>query len=99
MPGDIFGGKALLSEPAVYLASTETVEDSTIYIWPRKVIRSFAAQSPNIMENSLSIASDYLAWYSASHLSLIRHGARTRLAQVVSTLAKDIGKATSRGVA
>jgi len=98
-PGDIFGANALLSEPAVYLASTEAVEDSTLYVWPRKVIRSLAAKWPIILENSMSIASDYLAWYSATHLSLIRHGARTRLAQVVSTLAKDIGTRTPQGIA
>jgi len=98
-PGDIFGANALLSEPAVYLASTEAVEDSTSTFWPRKVIRSLAAQWPIILENSMSIASDYLAWYSATHLSLIRHGARTRLAQVVSTLAKDIGSRTPQGIA
>jgi CRP-like cAMP-binding protein len=98
-PGDIFGANALLSEPAVYLASTEALEHSTLCVWPRKVIRSLAAQSPNLLENSMSIASDYLAWYSATHLSLIRHGARTRLGQVVSTLAKDIGSRTPRGIA
>jgi CRP-like cAMP-binding protein len=98
-PGDIFGANAMLSEPAVYLASTEALEDSTLCVWPRKVIRSLAARWPNILENSMSIASDYLAWYSATHLSLIRHGARTRLVQVVSTLARDIGTRTPRGIA
>jgi CRP-like cAMP-binding protein len=98
-PGDIFGANALLSEPAVYLASTEALEDSTVYVWPGKVIRSLAAQRPGILENCMSIASDYLAWYSATHLSLIRDRARTRLVQVVSTLAKDIGTRTAQGIA
>jgi len=98
-PGDIFGGNALLSQPAVYLASTEAMQDSTVCIWTRKVIRSLAARWPVILENGLGIASDYLAWYSASHLSLIRHDARTRLLQVVSTLANDIGTKTPKGIA
>lgn len=98
-PGDIFGGSALLPEPGVYLLSTETVSDSTVCVWPRNVIRELAARWPKILENSLSIASDYLAWYTASHLSLICHGARTRLAQVLSTIARDIGTKTPRGIA
>jgi|SRR3954468_1107628 len=99
MPGDIIGGNALLPEPTVYLASAETMTECTFHAWPRNVIRELAKRWPTILENSLGIASDYLAWYSASHLSLIRHGARTRLAQVISTLARDIGTRTPRGIA
>ena len=31
MPGDVFGGAALVSKPSLYLISTETVRDSRVF--------------------------------------------------------------------
>lgn len=39
----------------------------------------------------MSIASDYLVWYVASHLGLTCNSSRGRLAYVLSNLAKGIG--------
>jgi CRP-like cAMP-binding protein len=77
-PGDIFGASALIRTPAVYVVNTEIVSDSIVCSWSRDTIRQLASQYPRLWENGLAIARDYLAWYVASHLSLICLGARKR---------------------
>lgn len=67
-------------------------------IWERDVIRRLAALHPRILENGLSIACDYLVWYLATHLSLICHTARERLAHVLISLAYGVGQRTPSGI-
>jgi CRP/FNR family transcriptional regulator, nitrogen oxide reductase regulator len=97
-PGDVFGGSALLQEQSSYLFSTEVVKDSLALVWQRSVIRDLVARFPSLQENALSIASDYLAWFHASHLALISHTARQRLARVVTSLAQGIGRKVPGGM-
>jgi CRP-like cAMP-binding protein len=97
-PGEIFGGAALLSKPSSYLVSTEIVKDSCVLVWQRKTIRELAARHPQLMENALSFASDYLNWYLAAHVALISHSARERVAGVLVSLAEGIGRKVSGGV-
>lgn len=96
--GDIFGGSALLSEPSSYLFSTETVKDSCAFVWRRSVIRDLVARYPSLQENALSIASDYLTWFHASHLALISYTARQRLGRVLTSLAQGIGRKVPGGI-
>jgi len=96
--GDIFGAASLLAHPARFLVSTEVTKGSQAFVWPRSTVQYLAAKHPKILENSLSVASDYLVWYLASHLSLICHTARQRLAHVLISLAKGIGHRTPTGV-
>jgi CRP-like cAMP-binding protein len=98
-PGDIFGGYALLQEPSTYLLGTEMVEDSCALVWRRNVIRDLVARYPSLQQNALSIASDYLAWFHASHMALISHTARQRLARVLTSLAEGIGHKVPGGMA
>jgi CRP/FNR family transcriptional regulator, nitrogen oxide reductase regulator len=97
--GDVFGGLALLPEPSSYLLSTEIVEDSCVMVWRRSEIRDLVTRYPRLQENALSIASDYLAWFHASHLALISHNARQRVARVLTSLAQGIGHKVPGGVA
>ena len=96
--GDIFGGASLLINPSSYLVSTEVAKGSRTFIWQRDKIRSLTARFPRLLENALSIGSDYLTWYVASHLSLIAHSARERLAHVLIGLSDGVGKKLSDGV-
>jgi CRP-like cAMP-binding protein len=96
--GDVFGGAALLPEPSSYLLSTETVKDSHAFVWRRSVIRGLIARYPRLQENALSIASDYLAWFNASHMALVSHTARQRLARVLISLAPGIGRKVPGGL-
>jgi CRP/FNR family transcriptional regulator, nitrogen oxide reductase regulator len=97
-PGDVFGGFALLPEPSSYLLSTEVVKDSCLIAWPRGAIRDLMARHPRLQENALSMASDYLAWFHASHMALVSHTARQRLARVLTSLAQGIGHKVPGGV-
>jgi CRP-like cAMP-binding protein len=97
VPGDVFGGVALLSQPSDYPVSTETVKDSCVLMWERNAIRLLASRYPRLVENALSTASDYLVWYVATHAALTCHGARERLACVLVNLARSIGRERGRG--
>ena len=97
-PGDLFGGRAILSNPSSYLASTEAVTNSSVLVWDRKTIRGFVGRYPRLLENTLLTASDYLASQLASHVGLACHTVRQRVAQVLETLARTIGRETPNGV-
>jgi len=97
-PGDILGGAAFLSIPSKYFLSTEAVRDSSFLVWDRATIRSLAANYPRLLENALLLGSDYLIWYLADHVALVRKTARERLAQILIHLADLIGQKVSGGV-
>lgn len=98
-PGDLFGGQTVLSTPSSYLASTEAVVDSSMFVWDRPAIRGLIARYPRLLENALLTASDYVAWYLMSNISFVSHTVRQRVAQVLVTLARTIGQKTRGGVA
>jgi CRP/FNR family transcriptional regulator, nitrogen oxide reductase regulator len=98
-PGDIFGGSALLEQPGRYLCGVEVTSGTQVLVWERKKIRNFAARCPRLLENALSVASDYLVWYVATHTALACHTARQRLAQVLRSLAGGIGRRVPGGIA
>ena len=95
--GQIFGGAALLSAPIQYLVGTELVSDSCLLTWPRRTIRAIASQVPRLLDNALSVATDYLTWFLAAHSSLVSHTAEQKLAHVLITLANGFGRKTSAG--
>jgi CRP/FNR family transcriptional regulator, nitrogen oxide reductase regulator len=97
-PGDLFGGRAVLSTHSSYLFSTETVTDSSVLVWDRPTIRGFIARHPVLLENALLTASDYLAWHLEFHIGLACHTARERAARVLLTLARTIGQEAADGV-
>jgi CRP/FNR family transcriptional regulator, nitrogen oxide reductase regulator len=97
-PGDILGGAVFLSKPSTYLMSTEAVRDSSFFVWDRPTIRSLAAKYPRLLENALLMGSDYLAWYLADHVALVRETARERLGQILIHLAGVIGQKVLGGV-
>ncbi|MGD0470232.1 MAG: Crp/Fnr family transcriptional regulator [Terriglobales bacterium] len=97
MPGQIFGGSALLPAPTEYLVGTEILKDGCLLVWHRDRIRALASQIPRLLDNALSVANDYLTWYVAAHTSLVTHSAEQRLAQVLVTLAHGLGHQVSGG--
>lgn len=97
-PGEIFGGASLLTEPAQFVVSTESTKESKVLVWERETLRILAAQFPRLLENGLSIACDYLVWYVATHLSLVCNTARGRLAHVLVSLSRGIGKNHPNGI-
>ena len=97
-PGELIGGMTLLAKPSSYLLSSETVGECGALVWERATIREFVAQYPILLENALSTASDYIAWYLAAHVALTCHSAEERLAGVLDSLAEVIGQKVAGGM-
>jgi CRP-like cAMP-binding protein len=97
-PGHILGGSALLSKPSLYLASTEAVQASCTLVWSRATIRELAKRYPQILENALLTASEYLAWYCAAHAALGTQSAEQRLSDLMVCLTRGIGREVQGGV-
>ena len=96
--GEMFGAMALVARTANYIVSTESVKDSHILVWERESIRALASKYPQLLDNALTIASDYLNMTIATQVALSCHTARQRLAQVLVNLASGIGHRTSGGI-
>ena len=96
--GEVFGAMALLPKPSLFIVSTEVAKDSRVLVWQRDRIRALAERYPRLLDNGLTIASDYLSWYVASHLSLICDDARRRLAHVLISLSSGLGQPCADGV-
>jgi len=97
-PGDVFGGMALVSRPSSYLASTEAIANSRVLVWDRDSIRKLATRHTKLLDNALSIASDYMNLAIATQVSLTSHTAKQRLALVLVNLASGIGHEVSGGI-
>lgn len=97
LPGEVAGARALLSKPAEYLVSTETVTDSSALIWNHSAISSLAKHYPRLLENALLIASDYVAVYRDLHVAATYDSASQRVARVLNTLARGVGQEGSEG--
>jgi CRP/FNR family transcriptional regulator, nitrogen oxide reductase regulator len=97
-PGEAFGGAAIMPNRSSYLMSCETVRESKVLSWDRTTIRGFAEKFPQMMQNALTIAGEYVTWYMAAHVALSSHTARERLATVLLGLARSIGVKTSKGI-
>jgi CRP/FNR family transcriptional regulator, nitrogen oxide reductase regulator len=92
-PGDTYGGRAMLSKrPMSNLLSTETVEESSALTWKHEVIVSLGKRYPRLMENALSIASDYLSLYRDLHITASYGKASERVEWVLQKLVRDIGR-------
>ncbi len=97
-PGEIFGGRTLLPVPSSYLACAEAVKESWALMWDRNTIRGLAARYSRLLDNALSIKSEYVAEQLESYLALTRHDARQRLVHVLTTIAPSIGRRVSDGI-
>lgn len=96
--GEIFGGAALQCRPSDYIVSTEIVRDSTALVWDRPAIRRLAVRYPQLLENALITASEYLTFYVATHVALTCHTAQQRLAAILANLAQGIGHKVPAGI-
>lgn len=97
-PGDIFGGAALVSRPSNYLVSTEAVRDCVVLVWDGPTIQALARRFPQLFENAIFLAADYISWYVAAHAALASKTARERLAHVLVELAPTIGRKIAGGL-
>jgi CRP-like cAMP-binding protein len=97
-PGRSFGGAALSTRPSPYLLSTEAVRDCVVLAWDGATIRGLARRFPQLLENAIISAVDYLSWYIAAHAALCSQTARQRLASVLHGYASSMGERVSGGI-
>jgi CRP-like cAMP-binding protein len=97
-PGHIFGGAALVAKHSIYLVSTEAVRDCVVLVWDGQTIRAFARRFPQVLENALSIAANYVSWYVVALASLTSQTARERLAGVLLGYVSSIGQKVAGGI-
>lgn len=89
---------SLLTNPSLYLVSTEMLKDSLLLVWDRTTIQDLVARYPRLAVNALSTASEYSALCVATHVALTCHNARERLAEVLVNLTRGIGQDAPGGV-
>lgn len=97
-PGEIFGINSVMPASSSYLVSAETLHESELLIWEKDVFRGLAARYPGLWQNIMQTTSDYLAFYIATHVGLISHTARERVADLLITLAMRLGRAGREGI-
>lgn len=96
--GELIGGAALSPQPKDYLLSVEAVRESTVLCWDRGTIRELVHRHPQMIDNCLSVAFDYLAWYVGAHLALSSQKAPERLAYTLHGLTMSIGEPVNGGL-
>jgi CRP-like cAMP-binding protein len=99
VPGNLFGGRTILSTRSSYLAGTEAVKDISAFVWDRTTIRGLVERYPRLLENALLEASDYVEWHLSSYIGLSCCTARQRVAQTLVTLARSFGQEVQDGIA
>ncbi len=98
-PEEVFGAITLLAKPRAYMLSAESVKDSKALEWTRASIRGFAEKYPQIMDNAMTTAGEYVECYMKAHEALTCYTARERLAEVLLGLARAIGEKQTDGIA
>lgn len=97
-PGHTLGLATLLSDHISYLVSAETVQESVALVWSGRRIQELARRFPQLLENALMIATDYMTWYVTAHASLSSQMARERLAYLLIELGEAAGHKLTREI-
>jgi len=96
--GEMFGGMALVLRRSEYVLSTEAVRETVTLVWERAAIRRLAERYPKLLDNALTIASDYLNCMIAAQVALTCHSARQRLAEALVNMASGVGRRLTSGI-
>jgi len=96
--GDVIGAIAFLSRPSPYQVSTEVVKGSRALIWDRKTLHRLVIEFPQLLQNAMQIASDYLEWYLTAQIALTCQTGRERFASVLKLIAQTVGHKTPSGI-
>lgn len=97
-PGDIIGLLTLLKSPSSYIANAEATSDCQLLVWDRSLVRRFASLHPQLAENGLRIALDYLRNYVDRDVGLVTETAVERLAKTLLKLGHESGEVHPHGV-
>jgi CRP/FNR family cyclic AMP-dependent transcriptional regulator len=97
-PGDVIGLLTLLKKPSSYMATAEATSDCELLAWDRSLVRRFVSLYPQLAENGLRIALDYLRNYVERHVGLVTETAVERLAKTLLKLGHESGEIHPDGV-
>jgi CRP-like cAMP-binding protein len=97
-PGDVFGLGTLLTKPAKYVGTAETVGACEVLVWEHPRIRKLARQYPQLAENALRIVLNYLRSYVERFIGLSTLNAEQRLAALLLDLSQRSKRLDSEGI-
>jgi CRP-like cAMP-binding protein len=98
VPGDVIGLVALLKSSPTYMASADAISDCEVLAWERPLMRKLVSRHPQLGENSLQIALDYVRTYLQRHVGLVTKTAEERLAETVLRLSDQSGDVGPQGI-
>lgn len=99
VPGGVLGLSSFLRDRPTYLINAMAVTECEFLVWDRDTIRRLAKAYPNLNENALGLALQYLRRYMKRHVNLVTNSAESRLAQRLLQLASEAGVVQSPGIA
>jgi CRP/FNR family transcriptional regulator, nitrogen oxide reductase regulator len=97
MPGELFGGAAILPSMDSHLVSVEALQPSCALAWSRETIRHLILRHPKLVYNALSIVGGYVEWLLTAHIRLACDNAQFRVAQILVNLAREVGSTAREG--
>lgn len=99
VPGGILGLPSFLADPPTYLVNAMAVTKCEFLVWDRDTIRRLVKTYPELHENGLRLALEYLRRYVKRHVNIVTNSAESRLAQELLQLASEAGVVQSPGIA
>ena len=96
--GDVFGLGTLLSRPAFYLGTAETLRKCELYEWEHDGARKMGAAYPRLAENVLRIILRYASDHADRLVDIVAETAPQRVAHALLGLAHRAGKIANDGL-
>lgn len=99
VPGGVLGLASLLANPPTYVMNAIAVTQCDFLVWDRDTIRRLVRAYPQLSENGLRLALEYVRRYMKRHVSIVTKNAESRLAQMLLQLAGEAGVVQPPGIA
>jgi CRP/FNR family transcriptional regulator, nitrogen oxide reductase regulator len=96
--GECFGIASLVPGPVNYMGTALTIDQVRVYCWTAASIRTAAAEYPQLAQNALRIALQYLEEYGERHVALLSRTAEQRVARTLTHLGATSGHVLPTGV-
>jgi len=99
VPGGVLGLASFLTDPPPYMINAMAVTECEFLVWDCDTIRSLVKAHPELNENGLRLALEYLRRYMKRHVNIVAKSAESRLAQKLLQLGSEAGVVESPGIA
>ena len=96
--GDVFGLGTLLSRPAFYMGTAETLRKCELYVWEHDGARRLGAAYPRLAENLLRIVLRYGSDHADRLVGIVAETAPQRVAHALLGLAERAGALANDGL-